>query len=162
MTLLRSPIRSQGVALALAGASLLLAAPAATAASVHAPPGNAGIMEYVESVPDGGGDRIGNDLYHARGTVLRHGSRLLNRPTSQRLARSGRDGPMAAGLAAAAAPQTSHGVAGGDAGKSATASAAGLLAGQGSGGLGALLPVLLTLMLGAAAGYALRRRQAGS
>jgi hypothetical protein len=162
MALLRSPIRSHRLALALAGASLLLAAPVATAASVHAPPGNAGVMEYVESVPDGGGNRVGNDLYHARATLLQDGSRLLSRAASQRLARSGRDGPMAAGLAAAAAPQTSHGVAGGDAGKSALASATGLVSGQGSGGLGALLPVLLTLMLGAAAGYALRRRQAGS
>jgi hypothetical protein len=162
MALLRSPIRSRDLVLALAWASLLLAAPAATAASVQAPPGNAGVQEYVESVPDGSGDSVGNDLRHARVTALETGSRLLSQPGIQRLARSGRDGPTAAGLAVATAPKTSHGLAGGDAGKSATASATGLLAGQGSGGLGALLPVLLVLMLGAAAGYAIRRRQAGS
>src|SRR4051812_31825456 len=101
MVPLHSPPKSLATVLALAGACLLLAAPAATAASVQAPPGNSGVVEYVESIPDGSGDRVGTGLYHGRATVLTTGSGLLRRSSGQRLANIGHDGAMAAALASA-------------------------------------------------------------
>lgn len=156
----------------LAAASLLLPGPA-SARRVIAPPGNAGVGQYVEVVPGAGGSTpVGSHSSH--GPVLTLGQR-------QRLEAAGRSGKALAsfvqrtGVASGKASSSSHAGAQGGHGHtpgsgrgSSNGGSAGSLPSavpasatrSGGGGLGWGLPATLGAIAFAAAGIALARRRA--
>lgn len=162
MPALRFTRRTLGSALACAAACLLLPAAAGFAAGSKAPPGNSGVQEYVENVPDGRGGQVANKLYHGRNAALADPGDGLPERTQRALAGAGKDGAGAAALAEAGATDTKKDGSG-EAGSSPFAAAVNRLgAASGPGGLGFFLPLLLVLLLGGALGYELKRRRAGS
>jgi hypothetical protein len=139
--------RTLGSALAFTAAWLLLLAPAGFAAEPKAPPGNSGVQEYVESVPDGSGGKVANKLYHGRNAALRD-------PGATR-GLAGKDGARAAALAKAGAPRTKKGAGSGESGSSAFVAVFNRLP---IGGIGFVPLVLLVLLLG----YEVIRRRVAS
>lgn len=150
---------------ATAVALVALPAPAALAQREIAPPGNAGVDEYLETVPNGrGNSRVDPNARPSGGAV--------SAATRRRLEALGKDGRAAAALADAG----SDGAAGGPETGGVTGRAPGVdldRAGDGRGGLatvvaesvgggegmGAALPTLMLLTLLAAGAYAIRRRR---
>lgn len=138
-------------AVAVLVAALALAAPAG-AQETNAPPGNSGVDEYLESVPEAGGNRPTN---------RDPGRSPLSAATRARLEQQGTDGRAAADLAERTEPgkQLSPGpaVARDDGG--GALGALGRAAGGSDEGMGLWLPVLITLgAAGALAAMLLRRR----
>jgi hypothetical protein len=157
----------------LAAASLLLAAPA-SARKVIAPPGNAGVGQYVEVVPGAGGSTpVGSHSSH--GPVLTPGQR-------QRLEAAGRSGKALAsfvqrtGVARGKAssspshagaqaehghmPGAGRGSSNGGSGGSLPSAVPASATRSAGGGLGWGLPAALGAIAFAAAGIALARRRA--
>ena len=165
-------MRRQLLSVALCVGLLASCAPAALAQGTNAPPGNSGIDQYLETVPEAGGNRPRRDGDGA--------SRLPAR-TVQRLKKAGADGKAVAELVAStgtarsgcqASPSERSGTKSGakrDPGASGGSSsppsssvpgtiAAPTVSGSGSGGLGIVLPLLLALSAFGAVFFALRRR----
>jgi hypothetical protein len=144
-------------------ACVATAAPAAAQREI-APPGNAGVDEYLETVPGGGGNE---PLERDRRGGLPAGAR-------RKLEGLGRDGRAAAALADAGSPRsTADGRPAGAAGQGA-GPVRGDVGGAGDGGggvasvlgqtlgaddgMGVALPILLVVTLAGAAGFAVVRR----
>src|SRR4051794_25538331 len=141
---------------------------AALAQDTNAPPGNSGIDQYLETVPDAGGSRPASD---------RHSSQL-SAGTAKRLKAAGSDGQAVANLVASSARTVAEKPSAGTQ-KSERKStskarsddtsarprkvpatiAAPTLGGSGSGGMGLLLPLSLGLSTVAAMLFVLRRRR---
>jgi hypothetical protein len=139
---------------------LLVVAPIARADRVSAPPGNAGVDQYFETVPSATGNRP-PDSSGTSGSGHRSGGGPVPARTQRRLERLGPAGRATAALAQqtappprAAHPQATSG------GGSSLAAILHALGGGDSGGMGLLLPAILIATSMAAAGIAiLRRRQ---
>jgi hypothetical protein len=148
----------------------LLALPAGAAAQSTAPPGNAGIDEYLETVPSGSGNKS---------VVPKRGSRDgLSPSTVKALEAQGADGKLAAELAASTAPATSAKPSASGSGSGGNGSAPGVklrdepaqspitavvdavTGASGDGGMGLLLPILLIGTSAAVLAAALARRRA--
>jgi hypothetical protein len=137
------------------------AASAAPTPQSNAPPGNAGVQEYLETVPGGTGDR------HTHGIVLaRRRSGILGAHARRGLVALGTEGTATAELAQGSAPDdgsrrharsASHG----DVPSLPTAAFQRIVGASGPGGMGLVLPLLMLLSAIAAAGYSLWRRRAG-
>jgi hypothetical protein len=149
-------------------------APPALAQGTNAPPGNSGVDQYLETVPEAGGNRSATG---------REGDRGLPARTVERLRAAGADGEAVANLVSSTGPTRAEreagrqgksrgGREGGNqsdpSGQHASAPsrsvprniAASAVGGSGPGGMGVLLPVLLAASaIGAAALVLLRRRQ---
>jgi hypothetical protein len=164
--------------LSAAVCALLLAAlaSAAVAQDTNAPPGNSGVDQYLETIPEAGGNRSATG---------REGDRGLPARTVERLRAAGADGEAVANLVASTGPTRAEREAsrtgrqgksrGGRDGDSQTdpsgqpsaplrsvpqGIAASAVGGSGHGGMGVLLPVLLAASaISAAAFVLLRRRQ---
>jgi len=134
-----------------------------------APPGNSGVQEYLETLPDGSGKRATNDAGHrVRGPLPDSG--VVRDATRRRLEALGDRGEKVAALAEATAPEATAPEAtapkparsarpGDSDGGSAVSGVARTAAGEGGdGGMGILLPLLLLAALAGAVGYALRRQ----
>jgi hypothetical protein len=157
--------------------ALLLIAPAtAGAQKTNAPPGNAGIDEYLETVPAGTGNK--------RVQPKRGGRGSLPAKTVRDLEAQGPDGILAAELAAATTPENAKqggggasdgsagpGVPGGasgpaparaDGGSPVSAVVEAVVGGGGSGGMGPLLPAILLATLAVIVAAGLARRRASS
>lgn len=127
----------------------------AGAQQVNAPPGNAGVDEYLETVPEAGGNRP---------ATRDSGGSRLSAGTRQRLAREGSDGRAAADLAARSGPQADEEE------PSAAVSRRndGLVrpivraAGGSDDAMGLWLPILLALAAAAALAVVVLRRRCGS
>lgn len=137
----------------------------ASAQEVNAPPGNAGIDEYLESVPQASGNRSS----YLKGTPLPAEARA-------KLEQQGADGAAVAQLAEATGPKTpppsragsrrpgASGASGSDqalrgsGGGSIVESVAQTAAGS-SNGMGPALPIILALAAGLGAGALLTRRR---
>lgn len=148
----------------------LLSAPATAGALQIAPPGTAppgaaGVNQYLEDVPAATGNRPSISF-------APHGANPPAAPAVQRsllrLGGLGAEGAGAAGLAAAGVPPATKvrggaaiaRAAGGVSGGGMAAAVAHVVEGSG-GGMGAALPLILaTALLGTALGFALHRRRA--
>jgi hypothetical protein len=146
-----------------AGLVLAAALPCAAAAGAptppqNAPPGNAGVQEYVETVPSGAGHRHTHGIARARGR-----SGALGASARQALAALGTEGAATAELAEASAPdgRSRRPVSPGDGLSFPGAVLERALGGSGPGGMGLVFPLLLILSAIAAAGYSLWRRRSG-
>jgi hypothetical protein len=153
---------------------LLLAgfAPAASAQTTNAPPGNSGVDQYLETVPEASGNRAPG----------KRDSSPLSARTEAQLKQAGAQGEAVSKLVATTGTtggrRSGSGSKSGDkakAGKGNSASprrstsrpstsvpgtvAAPTLGGSGSGGMGILLPVLLVLSTAAAVAVAVFRRR---
>lgn len=160
-------------AFALALALPVLAAPAAQAQQVNAPPGLSGVDEYLETVPGAGGAErpgggTGPNGDPAPGEIEAKTGTAIPADTVRELRAAGEDGERVARLAATNAPVDPTGRPASGAVRGETlrdeggTSAAGAITAvlTGSAGAGVILPLslaVLTLALGAAA---LRRRHA--
>lgn len=140
-------------------ACLALALPPGVAAAQtqKAPPGNSGVQEYVETYPDGSGNRASNRA----GNVLTEGvpprSGVVSAATRRELGRRGAGG--AAEFAEVTAPEpTRRGSAGDTGGDSALTGVVHTAGGEGPDGMGIFLPLFMLVTLVAAAGYAAGRR----
>lgn len=145
--------------LAAFAAALGLLPGSAMAQRSNAPPGNSGVQEYLETIPDGSGKRATNDAGHrVRGPLLDSG--VVRDATRRRLQALGDRGEKVAALAEATAPKPARSARPGDSdGESAVSGVARTAAGEGGdGGMGILLPLLLLAALAGAVGYALRRQ----
>lgn len=151
----------------------LIAAPAAHAQDTNAPPGNSGIDQYLETVPEADGSK-------PPGTQKPESGSGLPADTAAELDAAGDDGADVAALVAATGPKASGGAKGGgkaapdqpsatgkgasktagDKSKDAVAGVSGpALGGTGSDGIGPLLPAVLILSGAAAIGFLVRRRR---
>jgi hypothetical protein len=146
----------------LVGCLVLAALPAdAAAVSEHAPPGNSGIDEYVESIPEIGGDRPTQHIPSEGGAAR------LSRRARRALAAYGSAGSAAANLAGATAPAKRRpgpreARRAGDAGSQPASALRRAVTGSGQGGMGIALPIILVLTALVAGWVALaRRRRAG-
>lgn len=158
-------------------AVMLVLAPSAVAQRGNAPPGNAGIDEYVESIPGAGGNQLpfgGDGGSEGAGGPRTRGSRRGDPSpigeSAAELRSLGRDGEAAAALALETAPrdlrarrrQGEDGRSGeeekGLGGPSGLARA---MTGGADGGLGLLLPVTLAAALLCAIAARLVRRRRG-
>jgi hypothetical protein len=157
-------VRRTTSALLCALATAAAAAPAAFAQAQIAPPGNAGVDEYLETVPDGRGNA---PLDRTRPAPRRPS---VPAATRRRLEGLGEDGARAAALAEAGSPRGGGRTVGGTAPPRGALGRAGdggsglgvvlrEAAGGGDGGMGVALPVLLVVTLLGAAALALRRRR---
>ncbi|SRR6266540_3418546 len=142
---------------------LVLAALPADAAAVrgHAPPGNSGIDEYVESIPDDRGDRPTEHIPREGGAAR------LGQRAQRALGAYGSEGRAAANLAGATAPakrrRASSDASGAEDTGSRPASALRRAAtGSGQGGMGIALPIILVLTVLVMALLALARRRTSS
>lgn len=150
-----------------AGACVLLAlVPAAHAARpVHAPPGNAGVQEFVETLPDGQGLFNTNEIANVLGGP---GHFTVMSPIERRsLDALGPRGKAAASLAQASDPIGDRRPGGGadvraDGDSPLGAAVERLFGGSGPGGMGLALPMLLLLGLVAAVLGGTRRRPVAS
>jgi hypothetical protein len=174
-------MRALVVFLAVLGASAL---PAGAAAATYAPPGNAGIQQYLDPLPAAGGDVAapGSSSAPAGTGAGENGS--LPAGLRHRLARQGAAGAAVARLIAANPVASSRptGRASGRGSGSSTGSA-GMLAplpltaaprgglsqlldaavtGTGAGGVGILLPLVLVAALGVVSAGVVRRRRTNS
>ena len=127
----------------------------AAAQTQKAPPGNSGVQEYVETYPDGSGDRASNPA----GNVLTDGvpprNGVVSAATRRELGRRGAD--FAEVTAPEPARRGSPGDPGGDSALTAAVRSAG---GEGPDGMGIFLPLFMLVALVAAIGYAVGRRAA--
>lgn len=134
---------------------MLLALPGLAMSAQVAPPGNAGVNQYLENVPAAGGNRP-----VPRGSTPRSppgGVGRVAHDTLSRLEHMGREGSRAAHVAASGIPQPIKAGAGqaGDGTDAALVHAA-----EGSGtGMGLVLPLILAVAVAAAALVALSRRR---
>jgi hypothetical protein len=145
--------------------------PAALAQDTNAPPGNSGVDQYLETVPEAGGNRPAGE---------RKGETRLPARTREQLKAAGADGEAIANLVGSTGPSRSERSEreskGGDQTGGGTSSspsvadsprarnapgsiAAPTLGGSGTGGMGLLLPVLLALSALGAVLLGLRRRR---
>ena len=142
---------------------------AALAQDTNAPPGNSGVDQYLETVPEAGGNRPASD----------RNSSQLPAGTAKRLRAAGSDGQAVANLVASSGPHSAKKPSAGSPEEraqvrrarprsDATAArprkvpatiAAPTLGGSGSGGMGLLLPLLLGLSTVAALLFVLHRRR---
>jgi hypothetical protein len=163
----------------LIGLLLALAVPASALARqpvrTVAPPGNSGVSQYLETIPTAKGNRPSVSVVPGggQGPGSSGGSSALSSSTQRALDQHGSAGRQAAALADATAPSVaprtsnSHGakraaVPSGASAATVAPPAAVLKAVTGSsahGGLGALLPVLLTVIALGGGALALRRRR---
>jgi hypothetical protein len=131
----------------------------AEAKGVRAPPGNSGVQEYVETLPDGTGGRSTNDVGHAQDLGPRAGQ-VLGQSARRALEAQGSNGRRAATLADATGPKRGLGddhAAGGD---SPLLGAVHRVAGTGGpGGMGLALPIIMLVSLLGAVGYLGWRRR---
>jgi hypothetical protein len=136
----------------------VLAGPAVAKDKRHAPPGNSGVDEYTEVVPDGGG---------ARPPSRRGRGRVLGSQQRQKLAAQGSQGRKAARLAELTGDPASNKRASGGS-KSQAAELADAESKSGDSGLvaaikrvaaGAAFPVLLLVVLGGGLLLAVLRRR---
>ena len=154
----------------LASAFLLLPA-GAGAQETNAPPGNAGIGEYVESVPAAGGNRTVDPN--------RGGNDGISAETRGELEAAGTDGKLAADLASGGTPRDGRATGGSSGSGSGSSSGGGVstlpdesaespvsavveavTGGSASdSGLGPMLPILLLLALGGMVAVAVARRR---
>jgi hypothetical protein len=130
------------LAVALAVFLALLAMPCvASAEKGHAPPGNSGIDEYVESIPTAKGNRPTGKLRPGR-------TSLLSAQARGKLRAAGADGRRVEALVRKTAPRrrarstTSQGDSPGE-----FASLGEALSGSNQGGMGVALPIILALTL---------------
>jgi hypothetical protein len=145
----------------LLGCLVLAALPAdAAAVKQHAPPGNSGIDEYVESIPDARGNRPTERIPSKGGA-----DRLDPRARRALLAR-GPEGEAAANLAGATAPakrrSASNDANGEDHGSEPVSELRRAVTGSAEGGMGIALPIVLVLTLLLALLLALARRRTGN
>jgi hypothetical protein len=145
-------------------AGLAVAASAAPAAAQQtiAPPGNAGVQQYLETVPSARGNTAPSGPAGARS----HHDPAVPSSVTTRLQQHGEEGRKLEALVAATGPSSrSKGIRRSSRPEPTPRSsafhsaAAGLTAGSGSGGMGLLLPALLlgsAIVLG---GIAVRRRR---
>ena len=137
---------------------------AASAQRSQAPPGNSGVQEYVETLPDGSGKRATNDAGHAVKAPLPE-SGVVSVSTRKKLAGLGDAGSETAALAEATAPRpaargaSSQDTSEGDNGPVLSGIVRTAAGGDGDG-MGVVLPLLMLVVLVGAAGYGLSRRQA--
>jgi hypothetical protein len=139
---------------------------AALAQDTNAPPGNSGVDQYLETVPEAGGNRPTGDRKSAR----------LPARTVKSLRKAGADGEAVANLVASSGPATAKRQPARSKGERKQTSntrsdaterprkvpgtiAAPTLGGSGPGGMGVLLPVLLGLSTVGALLLVLRRRR---
>lgn len=129
------------------------------AVAASAPPGNAAVQEFVESLPDGSGLRTTNDVSDFRGEALRTG-RVVTERTRRVLTKEGREGQAIVSLAEASGPQPSASDGGvpGRGQPALTAATERVVGGSGPGGMGAFLPITFALGVVAGCAYAMRRR----
>jgi hypothetical protein len=147
-------------------AALALPSAALAAGGTNAPPGNSGVDEYLEAIPDATGNRPAQHITRSGSTT-----HALPQAVAQKLDALGADGRAVAGFVAATAPKrvsssapsepsaTSGGTQ--DALPSGGAPAIGRAAADtvdGGGGLGLLLPIALGGILVAAVAARLVRR----
>ena len=147
--------------------ALLVAPPASAQSDQIAPPGNAGVDEYLETIPDPRGNR-------PSGAARRGGGRrgaVVDSRTRSRLRAMGEDGEAAAALADSTAPAANRppvprgGVPAADLsrageGTGPLGSVTSRALGSDASGMGALLPALLAVTFaGAMAVLLLRRRR---
>jgi hypothetical protein len=165
--MLRQMRRQFIVSVAICVGLLASLSSAALAQDFNAPPGNSGVDQYLETVPEAGGNRPAKDRKSSQ----------LTAGTRKSLKEAGADGEALAKLVASSGPakakqpSTSR-----SKGKKQQANkprsdantesrevpgniAAPTLGGSGSGGMGMLLPVLLGLSTVAALLFVLRRRR---
>jgi hypothetical protein len=145
--------------LATLSVALLLVVPAtAQAREGYAPPGNSSVQEFIETLPDGSGDVVTNNIAN----LLLQPPRSSTLPPQARAAlrRLGPDGRAAAALAEAGAagsdrrPAREANVA--PEGKAPLVATVARLGGaSGSGGMGLALPIIVILSVLAALGYGL-------
>jgi hypothetical protein len=173
-------VRRIAIALVLA-----LGVPASAQARVHtiAPPGNAGVGQYLETVPTAGGGQPSNTVHPVTGAVIGSGGPgnpsggartaggdAVSRSTERALAKRGPAGAAAASLAQATAPRRSSSSTPNTGIPASASTAAGsspassvfksLTGSTGGGGLGPLLPsLLIASVLGAGVLALLRRRR---
>lgn len=148
----------------------------AASAQVVAPPGNSGVDEYLEVVPEAGGDRPANTPARAGAPLARE--QVLDPQTSQALTDLGSDGRAVADTVTKSSPsdapaakrQAKNGaladpvngkmlVAGDGRGRVETMTA--VLSGN-SGGMGFAFPLILAATLAATLGAAVWRRRSHS
>ncbi len=142
-----------------------VAAPSAMAAGSNAPPGAAGIDQYLETIPDGSGNKPpgsnGQRPVLADPTVAARAKVVLGTHALRTFKKAGTAGAAVAALAASSAPAVT-----GD-GASAPPSAddgnafdavASVVTGDTDSGLGILLPLLLVLSVVVLVGIALLAR----
>jgi hypothetical protein len=152
---------------------LALALPAvADAQRSNAPPGNSGVDQYRETVPQSGGNHPVDPS--GKGGHGGHGG--LSGQALHALRGQGADGAAAAKLAEATGPSqrhrrpAGHGTGAPRAGKGASATLdratggvldalAAIVTGNGSGGMGAVLPLLFLLALAGAGAFVLVQRR---
>jgi hypothetical protein len=136
---------------------------AAVALAAGAPPGNAAVQEFVESIPDGTGLRPSNQIAEGRPVALQEGH-AVNARTRRRLFAASSDGRQIVLLAEGSGPQPTGsrpGAARAGPGKEPVSAAVQrVLGGSGPGGMGVALPLVLLACALAAAGYALTQRTA--
>jgi hypothetical protein len=137
----------------------LVPSAAAAAPPTHASPSYSAVQEFLETLPDGAGDRFTGDIANALPAPPRSG--LLSPGARRAFGELGPQGAAAAALAEAsatgaerrpAARATPEGKA------PFTAALERLGGGSGPGGMGLALPTAMVLSVLAALGYGLRRR----
>ncbi len=164
---------------------LALAVPASAQARVHtiAPPGNAGVGQYLETVPTAGGGQPTNTVHPAAGALTGSGgprdpgsgasaggSGAVPPSTQRALARHGATGAAAASLAQVTAPSRASSPGRSTHARARVSTAEGsspassvfksLTGSSDGGGLGPLLPsLLIASVLGAGVLAVLRRRR---
>src|SRR3954452_1058045 len=153
--------------------ALLLPSAAFAAPGTNAPPGNSGVDEYLEAIPDTTGSRPAQQIPQHGGSA-----QTLSRSAAQKLNALGADGHAVAGLVVATAPKQAaekrstavgNGQSKDSSGSDATlpsggAPAIGKAAADtvdGGGGLGLLLPIAIgAILLAAIAARVFRRARA--
>jgi len=129
----------------------------ALAQRTNAPPGHAGVQEYVETIPDGSGNRSTGEIANSRSASPGPGGAGQEAAVLARMTRP----QEAAVRARATRPKRTgdkRGRESGDRDQSpATAALGRLVAASGPGGMGAALPIIMLISLLAAAAYAIRR-----
>ena len=150
--------------------SLTPVGPGAMAQTGNVPPGQSAIDEYLETVPDGGGNIAPGAKPDLKQPEVASGAAAnLPAQTLRALKRSGTDGRAAAALAAGASPAAAGarpsplpppGAASGSDGLLPTVGRA--ATGTDGGGFGALYPALLIAILIGAVAVAVVRRRRGS
>jgi hypothetical protein len=148
------------IVLGVLACCLVVPALAFGAAAGAAPPGNAAVQEFVESLPDGTGLRTSNSIAEFRSQALATG-RVVDRRTRRRLLAGWPDGGSIVSLAEATGPQPPPGSRKPEPAPAAEspvrAAVEHIARGSGPDGMGVGLPLVLLASAAVAVGYALVR-----
>lgn len=148
------------------GIVLILSLGSPAGAAQVSPPGNSGVNQYSETLPGAGGDQPSSDA--GSGSAAANGGSSLSPEAQRALQDQGPAGAAVADLASKTAPRVPNSGAQGDrdssnssGGDSAIGAGVDQLAGNDASGMGIALPIILLLtLIGAAAIFAMRRRNA--